>query len=90
MKATLHLGYLKQVVEIGGIIALNLGQNVDVDELPTSPIYYEGMERDAVWRAEAEQRINKFRKGDLQVFVKNKNGAAIKNAVVKVEMQKHQ
>ena len=89
MEATLHLGFLPQFVEIGGIIALNLGRDVDVRDLPQTPIDYDGMEADAPWRAEAAARIEKFRKGDITVLVKNKNGEPIKNAFVQIAMQKH-
>ena len=89
MEATLHLGYIPQVVEIGGIIALNLGRDVDVRDLPQTPIDYDGMEPNAPWRAEAAARIEKYRKGGLSVMVKNKNGDPIKRAAVHVEMQKH-
>ena len=89
MEATLHLGYLKQTIEIGGIIALRLGKNIDVRDLPTTPIYYDGMEENAIWRQEAAARINQYRKGDLTVKVVNKEGMPIKNAVVRMEMKEH-
>lgn len=89
MEATFHLGFVKQQVEIGGIIALNLGSDVDINDLPITPIYYAGQESDATWRSEAAARIEEYRKGDLVVNVKNINGQAVKNAVVKVEMQNH-
>ncbi len=90
MEATIHLGYFKQKIEIGGLIALNLGQGINERDLPTTPIYYEGMEANAAWRTEAQARIDMHRKGDLTVQVKNQNGEAIKNAVIKIEMQNHQ
>lgn len=89
MEFTIHTGYFQQKIEIGGIIALNLGQGVDEHDLPTTPLYYDGMDANAAWRAEAQARIDEFRKGPLTVSVKNQNNEPIKNAVVKVEMQKH-
>jgi endo-1,4-beta-xylanase len=90
MEATIHLGYFKQKVEIGGLIALNLGQGIDERNLPTTPLYYDGMDENAAWRTEAQARIEQHRKGDLNIMVKNQNGEPIKNAVVKIEMQKHE
>ncbi len=90
MEATIHLGYFQQKIEIGGFIALNLGQGIDERDLLTTPIYYEGMEANAAWRAEAQARIEQYRKGDLTIQVKNQNGEAIKNATINIDMQKHQ
>ncbi len=89
MEFTIHLGYFNQTVEIGGIIALNLGQDVDLNDLPRNPLYWDGMEADAAWRAEAAARIEQFRQGDLTVIVKNENDVPIKEASVKIEMKNH-
>ena len=89
MEFTVHLGYFSQVVELGGIIALNLGQNVDLEDLPRNPLYWDGMDSNALWRVEAAARIEQHRKADLKILVKNKNGDAIKNAEVHVRMTNH-
>jgi len=89
MEATFHLGSIPQTVEIGGIIALNLGPDVNPENLPTTPIYYDGMEADAAWRAEAAARIEQVRKGDLTVIIKNMNGQPIQGAEIRIEMQNH-
>jgi len=89
MEATFHLGYKFQIVEIGGIIALNLGQNINTDELPATDIYYEGMEPDAAWRSEAAVRIEKYRKTDITINVKNRSGEPLENAKVHVLMKNH-
>lgn len=89
MEATFHLGLLKQKVEIGGIIALNLGPDVNVDDLPRTPLYYDGMEPEAPWRAPAAARIEQHRKGDLTVSVKDQNGRAVPHASVSITMKKH-
>ncbi|MBN1481426.1 endo-1,4-beta-xylanase [candidate division KSB1 bacterium] len=89
MEFTIHLGYYGQKVEIGGIIALNLGQGINPADLPRNPLYWDGMLPDAPWRAEAATRIEQYRKGDLKIIVKNQNGQPIQNASVKVEMKNH-
>jgi len=89
MEATFHLGYFKQLIEVGGIIALNLGRGIDEKELPQNEIIYDGMDLNAPWRAEAAQRIEQYRKGDLTVMVKNENGLPIKNANIEIKMTQH-
>jgi hypothetical protein len=86
---TLHLGAQVQTLEIGGIAMLNLGPNVDVRKLPTAPIRYVGQEPNAPWRAEAAARIEKYRKGDLNVRVVDKEGKPVAGARVHVQMQRH-
>ncbi|RPH89338.1 MAG: hypothetical protein EHM72_20530, partial [Calditrichaeota bacterium] len=88
MEFTIHLGSQAQTVEVGGIIALNLGQGIDEAELPRNPLYWDGMESDAAWRAEADARIEQHRKGDLTVVVKNQQGEWVRNGLVKVNMKK--
>jgi hypothetical protein len=66
---TLHLGRQAQTLEFGGITMLDLGQNVDESKLPYTPISYPGEEPEALWRAAAAERIDKYRKGDLTVRV---------------------
>ncbi|MBN1561519.1 endo-1,4-beta-xylanase, partial [candidate division KSB1 bacterium] len=89
MEFTVHLGYQSQKVEMGGIIALNLGQDVDIADLPHNPLYWDGMESDAAWRVDAVSRIEQYRKGDFKVLIVNQNGQAIKGATVKIEMINH-
>ncbi|MBN1894488.1 endo-1,4-beta-xylanase [bacterium] len=86
---TVHLGYFEQRVEIGGILAFNLGQGIDMDDLPINPLYWDGMEADAPWRAAAAARIENQRKGNLRVIVENRNGEPLKNASVHVRMKNH-
>jgi GH35 family endo-1,4-beta-xylanase len=50
---------------------------------------YEGREPDAPWRKEALARIDKIRKGNLTVTVKDATGKVVPNAEVKVEMTRH-
>jgi endo-1,4-beta-xylanase len=89
MEFTIHLGSQAQIVEVGGIIALNLGQGVNVADLPRNPLYWDGMDAGAAWRAAADMRIEQNRKGDLTVIVKNQNGNLVKNAAVSVDMTNH-
>jgi GH35 family endo-1,4-beta-xylanase len=88
----MDMGHMAGVIEAGGIAVINYGTAYSVDELPMSDHHfdYDGSEPDAPWRTEALLRIDDIRKGDLKVKVVNKNGDAIKNAKVTVDMKKHE
>ena len=85
----LHLGTQRQTLELGGIAMLNLGTNVDVGKLPFTPITYPGQEPDAPWRQAAAERIEKYRKGDLNVRVVDRDGKPVNGAKVHVQLQRH-
>ncbi len=84
-----HAGYDPQAVEIGGLQLLNYGSQVGVRGLPITPLTYQGREADAPWRKEAAARIERDRKGDLTVVVRDAGGKAVPGAKVAVRMQKH-
>ena len=87
---TVHLGAQAQTVEIGGLQILNYRDLYGPDELPRTRIDYEGRAADAAWRAEADARIDEFRKADLAVHVVDADGRAIEGAEVRVEMTRHE
>lgn len=84
-----RLGYGPQTVEIGGVEILNFGNKVNVRDLPQTDVSYTGREADAPWRKEAEERIEKFRKGDLVIVVKGADGKPLPGAGLRVEMTQH-
>jgi GH35 family endo-1,4-beta-xylanase len=86
---TFWLGYKNQEVEIGGVELVNYGKKVKVEDLPITSISYPGRELNAPWRKAAEQRIEKYRKGDLTVTVTDASGQPVPDATVEVRMQKH-
>lgn len=83
------LGLRQQAVEIGGIELANYGTSAKVADLPYTRLGYAGSEPTAVWRKAAEERIEKIRKGDLTVMVKDKTGKPVRGAQVAVRMRKH-
>ncbi len=83
------LGMKAQTVEIGGVELLNYGTTRKVTDLPFTRIGYQGSEPTAAWRKAAEARIEKTRKGDLTVSVKDGAGRPISGAQVAVRMKKH-
>ncbi|HSW50258.1 MAG TPA: endo-1,4-beta-xylanase, partial [Bryobacteraceae bacterium] len=83
------VGLREQTVEIGGIELVNYGTSKKVAELPYTRLGYAGSEPNAAWRKAAEARIEKHRKGDLTVVVKDKDGKPVRGAEVAVKMRKH-
>ncbi len=83
------LGMQEQMVEIGGIELQNYGTTKKVAELPFTKLGYGGSEPNAAWRKAAEARIEKVRKGDLTVTVKDAAGKPVRGAQVAVRMKKH-
>jgi endo-1,4-beta-xylanase len=83
------LGLRQQTVEIGGIELVSYGTTKKVAELPFTKLGYAGIEPNAVWRKDADARIEKIRKGDLTVLVKDKAGKPVRGAEVAIHMRKH-
>lgn len=85
----LRMGYGKQTFEIADFRFLNFGSSVKMTDLPRTRAGYQGMEENAPWRKEAEARIEKIRKGDVTVVVKNAAGKTVPNANLSLQMQRH-
>lgn len=85
----LHLGIQGQTLQIADISILNLGTHIDPTTLPFTPITYPGSEPDAPWRKLAAERIEKHRKANLTIKVVDNQGNPIKDAEIRVEMQRH-
>ncbi|MGL4593714.1 MAG: endo-1,4-beta-xylanase [Thermoguttaceae bacterium] len=87
--AGFHLGIQKQNIEIADFMVFSYGKDFDIQKLPKTPIVYEGQSSDAKWRKDAEERIEKIRKGNLQITVLDANGKPISDADVSVQMKQH-
>lgn len=86
---SLNLGFGAQEIELSPIRLLNFGSRVDASIIPYIKTSYEGRSIDSPWRKEAEQRIDKHRKSDLDIKVVNKKGKNIRGAQVEINMLKH-
>ena len=76
-------------MEIAGIDLLNYGTSKKVADLLFTRLGYAGSEPGAAWRKAAEARIERIRKGDLSVVVKDGAGKPVRGAEVSVRMRKH-
>ena len=76
-------------MEIGGIELASYKSSKKVADLPYTKLGYDGSEPGAAWRKAAEARIEKIRKGDLTVVVKDQAGKPVRGAEVAVKMRKH-
>ena len=88
----LDLGHMAGIIQVGGIAIVNFGDRYDVDDLPFSNHHldYEGREDNAAWRLDALDRIDRLRKGDLILKVLDKDGVAIPNNDIVVNMKRHE
>ena len=81
-----QLGGKKQIFSVGGMRLYNLGPDVDPASLPTSKLDYPGRDPEAPWRAEAQKRIDDFRKSELTVEVVDGDGNPVPGATVQAEL----
>lgn len=82
-------GTQPQVIELGGLLVLNYGKKVKEQDLPFTRKTYEGRDLNASWRKQAADRIEKHRKGNLDIQITDANGKPVKGATVEVKMQQH-
>jgi endo-1,4-beta-xylanase len=87
LQVAIHLSQQKQVVDLAGLVVLDLGAGVDPGKLPHLPIVWQGMESNAPWRAEAQKRIEKYRMATLAIKVVDAAGHPVANASVHVQQQ---
>jgi GH35 family endo-1,4-beta-xylanase len=88
VQLTIQFDSYRQSFEIGPITFIDYGPDVKLSDLPRSVVKYEGGEPDAPWRAAAEQRIEKIRKGDLVLKVTDAAGAPLVGAKVSLHMKR--
>jgi GH35 family endo-1,4-beta-xylanase len=84
-----RVGYDRQSIELGGFELVSYGTSVNVEDLPRTRVTYAGREPDADWRSIALDRIEKLRKGDLKVQVRDPSGNPIDGAKVRARMTRH-
>jgi GH35 family endo-1,4-beta-xylanase len=85
----LRAGFRPQTIEIGGVEILNFGNRLKLSELPRTRADYPGRESDAPWRKAALDRIEKIRKADFRVQIKDPAGTPLAGAKVKYALRRH-
>lgn len=84
------IGHKAQTVEVGGLAVMAFPSGSNIEALPNLSLDYPGRSPDAPWRREAERRIDKYRKGNFSVTVKEKNGNPVSGADVEIELLRHE
>lgn len=83
------MGQKAQTVDIGGVSWLSFAEGANVAKMPKRVWSYPGREKNAAWRKEADQRIDKYRKGDFKVQCLKADGTPAANQEIKITMKKH-
>lgn len=87
-------GFNLQTIDIGGFEVQKLSRDADVSMFQKANAEIDYMEpelsRDAPWRKEALDRIEKVRKGDFKVVVRDKDGNPVPDADVRFDMFEHE
>ncbi len=81
---TMRFGFRQQSVEVGGITALHYGRSQELASLPRTRFSYAGREPGAPWRQAALSRIERIRKGEIDLQVTEADGRPARGAVVHV------
>lgn len=85
----INIGAFPQTMEIGKISLLNYYQSVNFRTLPKSIVSYDGDSPDAPWRLAAAQRIEKYRKGNLNIRLLDQKGKPLSGASVNFKLKKN-
>jgi endo-1,4-beta-xylanase len=89
VKLIMQLGFPEQKFELTDFQVFVFPKGFDTSLLPQTKVTYKGMEPDAAWRIEANERIEKIRKTDFSITFKKKN-KKIENQNVQLNLIKHQ
>jgi len=87
---SINAGYYVGEMEIGGFEVYNFGKKYESDAFPVKGEPYKGYEEDAQWRKDANERIEKIRKGDVNITIKDEAGNPVSDTDVNVHMYEHE
>lgn len=87
---SMRFGYQPQTIEVAAVGLTNFGTTLTLDDLPSTWVRYDGWETNAPWRVAAAKRIEKIRKGDLNVQVVDANSRPVADAKVSARMLRHE
>lgn len=87
-QVAIHLGFPPQTIELGGLRLTNWARSQPLAAFPND-LTYPGREAEAPWRAAAQARIDRLRRADLVVEVRDAAGRPIPGAAVAAVMRRH-
>lgn len=87
--AAISLGFAPQVIELAELSLTSYGKTRTVRDLPRTPSDYAGQEPDAPWRREAQQRIERHRKGDFVLTLQDAQGRPVADREIEVRLVRH-
>lgn len=88
-EVVLGVGTQLQVIEVGAMSMRCFDESMPLDRLPATTFTYPGREDNAAWRDIAEGRIERYRKGDLDIQVAGPDGDPVADAEIHVQMTRH-
>ncbi len=86
----IRLGYAEQKVQVAGLQLVSYGRDIPVATLPRVRASYAGREPGAPWRVAALERIERLRKGDLTVSVRDAADKPVAGVEVHAVLQRHE
>ncbi len=89
VQAALQIGRVPQVVEFRDLRLRVFPAETNIDDLPRYRYTWPGREEDAAWRAAAHERINRIRRGRLEVRVVDGDDRPLAGATVHARMTRH-
>ena len=89
LKLVIHFGFSPQSFLMKNLKFISYPKGTRLEDLPRTKIKYQGMEPDAPWRKEAQNRIEKIRKTDFNITF-YQNGKPVSDAPVHLELLKHE
>lgn len=85
----IRLGYAVQTLELGGLSLTNHGQARPLAEFPND-LTYAGRAEDAPWRAAANASIEKIRKANLTLDLRDTDGFPLPGVPVELRLVRHE
>lgn len=78
-----------QTLQLAAVELIYYGGKISVNELPRTAETYSGRDANANWRVQAQERIDKIRKGSFVIKVTDANGSPVADASVSVKQRRH-
>ncbi len=88
-QVSFQAGFSPQIIQIADLRVLNYRHAVKYMDLPYTPLTYRGRAENAEWRAEANERIEKYRKSTLTLRIHNAKGRSVSGAEVRIRQVRH-